>query len=641
MSFRGRLRLFFTIIVIVPMIAVAVVLFTLTARSETGKADAGLAAGLRNAFAVYDRDSGRARPALSVVGRDPQLLAAVVRRDRRAARARLRVLSRSRPSIVSVELYGASGRLLLRAGSPRGFAPASAPLASARGRRLGLLSVSVTGAGSFVREIERLSGLEVAVFRGGRLASSLPGVRGAPEHGNPGKSRDFTLAGHEYRGRVDRIRGPAGPPVDVAVFQRRAQLSDDITSSRLVIGGILLAFLAAALATSSIFVVRALQGQIGNFLTAARRLARGEFDQQVPTEGNDEFAALGREFNSMSDQLAAKIDEVQRRRRELEETIRRVGDAFASGLDRQGLVDLAVVTAVEACEAEMGRARPVEGPEFGESRHGTVAPALTAALEAAESLALEGRTDHEQRRAVQAGAQEAFAMAVPVLAGLGRRKSRRTVGVLSTARRRGEFTRQEEELLEYLAGQAGVSIENADLHETVQRQAVTDELTGLSNVRQLHATLDREMERSRRFRSPLGLVMLDIDDFKQVNDEFGHQQGDEVLSAVARVLRQHSRDIDEPARYGGEELAVVLPETECDGAAQVAERIREAVEALRIVRVDESGELAVTASFGVASVPGTAQDKGSLIAAADAALYRAKRAGKNRVEQADPMAASR
>jgi diguanylate cyclase (GGDEF)-like protein len=232
-------------------------------------------------------------------------------------------------------------------------------------------------------------------------------------------------------------------------------------------------------------------------------------------------------------------------------------------------------------------------------------------------------------------------MAVPVLAGLGRRKSRRIVGVLSTARSRGEFTRPEEELLEYLASQAGVSIENADLHETVQRQAVTDELTGLSNVRQLHTTLDREMERSRRFRSPLGLVMLDIDDFKQVNDEFGHQQGDEVLSAVARVLRQHSRDIDEPARYGGEELAVVLPETECDGAAQVAERIREAIEGLRIARVDGSGELTVTASFGVASVPETAEDKGSLIAAADAALYRAKRAGKNRVEQADPMAASR
>jgi diguanylate cyclase (GGDEF)-like protein len=641
MTFRGRLRLFFTIIVIVPMVAVALVLFTLSARSETGKTDAGIAAGLRNAFAVYNRGSAQARQALNVIARDRGLRARVLGGTRGPARARLAKLARSRPSIVSIELYSASGQLIARAGSSRGIAPASAPLTSGGGRRLGLLSVSVTGAGSFVREVEGLSGLDVTVFRGARrLASSLNGVRGAPERGKPSESRDFTAGGRDYRGRVDRIREPAGPPVEVAVFKRRDELSDAISSSRLLIGAILLAFLILALATS-IFVVRALQGQIEKFLTAAQRLARGDFEQQVPTEGHDEFAALGQEFNSMSDQLAAKIDEVERKRRELEETIRRVGDAFASGLDRQGLVDLAVATAVDACEAETGRALPVEGQAFGETSHGESDPALTAALEAAEARALDGRADPDQRRAIQVSVEGVHAMAVPVLAGLGRRKSRRNVGVVSTARRSGGFSREEEELLEYLAAQAGVSIENADLHETVQRQAVTDELTGLSNVRQLHTTLDREVERSRRFSSPLGLVMLDIDDFKQVNDEFGHQQGDEVLSAVAKVLRQHSRDIDEPARYGGEELAVVLPETESEGAAQLAERMREAIEGLRIPRVDGTGDLTVTASFGVASVPVAAQDKGSLIAAADAALYRAKRAGKNRVERADPVAASR
>jgi diguanylate cyclase (GGDEF)-like protein len=217
---------------------------------------------------------------------------------------------------------------------------------------------------------------------------------------------------------------------------------------------------------------------------------------------------------------------------------------------------------------------------------------------------------------------------------LGSRSSAQHIGVLSIARQDREFTRQEEELLEYLAGQAVISVENADLHETVQRQAVTDELTGLSNVRELHAVLDREVERSRRFQSSLGLVMLDIDDFKQVNDEYGHQQGDEVLASVANVLREHSRDIDEPARYGGEELAVVLPQTDSVGAAQLAERMREAVERLRVPRVGGSGHLGITASFGVASIPDSAADKASLIAGADAALYRAKRAGKNRVERA-------
>jgi diguanylate cyclase (GGDEF)-like protein len=112
-----------------------------------------------------------------------------------------------------------------------------------------------------------------------------------------------------------------------------------------------------------------------------------------------------------------------------------------------------------------------------------------------------------------------------------------------------------------------------------------------------------------------------------------------VLIEVARVLRNLSRDIDEPARYGGEEMAVILPQTDVGGAELLAERMRHAVESLRIERLDGQGPLEVTASFGVASVPETAGDKSSLIAEADAALYRAKRAGKNRVARAEAVAA--
>ena len=103
--------------------------------------------------------------------------------------------------------------------------------------------------------------------------------------------------------------------------------------------------------------------------------------------------------------------------------------------------------------------------------------------------------------------------------------------------------------------------------------------------------------------------MLDLDHFKQVNDEYGHQQGDEVLALVADVLRDFSRDIDAPARYGGEELAVVLPQTDAEGAAQLAERIREAVERLEVPRVDGEGTLRLQASFGVAALPESAVDR--------------------------------
>jgi diguanylate cyclase (GGDEF)-like protein len=109
---------------------------------------------------------------------------------------------------------------------------------------------------------------------------------------------------------------------------------------------------------------------------------------------------------------------------------------------------------------------------------------------------------------------------------------------------------------------------------------------------------------------------------------------------VADVLRDFSRDIDAPARYGGEELAVVLPQTDAEGAAQLAERIREAVERLQVPRVDGQGSLRLQASFGVAALPESALDREGLIAAADAALYRAKRAGRNRVERADPVPAA-
>jgi diguanylate cyclase (GGDEF)-like protein len=111
-----------------------------------------------------------------------------------------------------------------------------------------------------------------------------------------------------------------------------------------------------------------------------------------------------------------------------------------------------------------------------------------------------------------------------------------------------------------------------------------------------------------------------------------------VLELVADVLRDFSRDIDAPARYGGEELAVVLPQTDSEGAEQLAERMREAVEALEVPRVDGNGSLRLQASFGVAAVPESASDRETLIAAADAALYRAKRGGRNRVERAEPVA---
>jgi len=162
----------------------------------------------------------------------------------------------------------------------------------------------------------------------------------------------------------------------------------------------------------------------------------------------------------------------------------------------------------------------------------------------------------------------------------------------------------------------------------VRRQAITDELTGLSNHRRFQEVTSIELERARRFDHDVGLVLLDVDNFKRVNDTYGHQQGDAVLRAVARVLRQSCREIEEPARYGGEELAVTLPETDLEGAYRLAERVRNAIEQLEVPLVDGAGRIAVTASIGVASAQEARKE--DLIEAADRALYEAKRTGKNR-----------
>jgi diguanylate cyclase (GGDEF)-like protein len=210
--------------------------------------------------------------------------------------------------------------------------------------------------------------------------------------------------------------------------------------------------------------------------------------------------------------------------------------------------------------------------------------------------------------------------------------------VLTVVRDNRSFTEDEHELLRSLSLQAALALENVDLHFQVRRQAVTDELTGLANHGRFQELLEAEAEQVRRYHHPLGLIMLDIDDFKRINDTYGHPQGDLVLQAVARVVRENSREADTPARYGGEEMALILPHTDLDGAYAIAERVRTAIEALRIPLIGGDGSLQTSASVGVAATRDGTRE--SLIAEADAALYDAKRQGKNRTVKASQRAAN-
>lgn len=171
--------------------------------------------------------------------------------------------------------------------------------------------------------------------------------------------------------------------------------------------------------------------------------------------------------------------------------------------------------------------------------------------------------------------------------------------------------------------------------DTCEEEAFTDHLTGLPNRRRFERQLDREIERTQRYGRPFCILMLDIDNFKLVNDSHGHEAGDEVIRVTAKILQEGTRGIDLAARVGGEEFAVILTETKLNVALEVADRLRMAIKTAEI-----RGEISVTGSFGVAEYPSSWESSRDLIAAADAALYRAKHRGRDCVAHADDSKAN-
>lgn len=180
--------------------------------------------------------------------------------------------------------------------------------------------------------------------------------------------------------------------------------------------------------------------------------------------------------------------------------------------------------------------------------------------------------------------------------------------------------------LELLLARTRTLLEFKAYLDVCEEAAFTDHLTGLANRRRFERQLEREVNRTIRYDHPFTLLMIDIDNFKRLNDTFGHNAGDEAIRLIGRVLREGTRGIDLAARIGGEEFAVVLVETNQEGGMEVAERLRIAI---RTMSIPFAGR--ITASFGVAECPSCAQTSDGILNAADTALYEAKRNGRDRV----------
>lgn len=452
-----------------------------------------------------------------------------------------------------------------------------------RGRVLGRIAVSVpvgdrllAPLGGALEEGDRLVGvLNGRIVAGGRGALLL----------GPGRATRVRLGGVEYRAlQTSDLHIPPGFALVALAPQRSIDQAAMASERRIVIALLGSLFLFGVV---TYLLGRSITRTLRHFADAANAIAFGRLGERVEVRGSDEFAELGTAFNRMAAQLEQRLAELETERSRVRDATARFGEAMVATHDPAQLVRVVVESAVEATGAAGG---VVIGPE-GE-------------------LARAGNPD-------DAGERIAF----PLRVGASDFGSL----VLSA----DSFDADQVETAASLAAQVVVALENARLHRIVERQALVDSLTGLANRRSVEDTLRSELARAARFGDSVCVVLADLDDFKQVNDRHGHAAGDEVLKAFAAALQGTVRESDVAGRWGGEEFALVLPGTDADGGARLAERARAAIEA-REVRMPDGELLTVTASFGVAAYP-ESHEVGEVLAAADSALYAAKREGKNRV----------
>lgn len=208
--------------------------------------------------------------------------------------------------------------------------------------------------------------------------------------------------------------------------------------------------------------------------------------------------------------------------------------------------------------------------------------------------------------------------------GLPLKIGERVVGVMTVAHSRpGAFSEANLRVLRLLGDQAAIAIENARLHNLVAVQARTDALTGLPNRRGLDERLQKEIQRASRYQRPLALMIIDLNNFKKVNDTFGHLVGDQTLKRVAVCLRRAVREIDFVARYGGDEFVILLPETDENTVEELARRISQSIESCPLALPEDTGD-PITLSLGVAVFPNNGSSGNALLGTADKALYRSK-----------------
>ncbi|HEY0720588.1 MAG TPA: diguanylate cyclase [Gammaproteobacteria bacterium] len=459
---------------------------------------------------------------------------------------------------------------------------------------------------------------------------------------SPASLSETIERGETYRGSLlineipsyviaDPIKNIEGHPIGALSVGVRGSNIDALISNNtrniyLFIGvGILLSLLIAYLAyRDTMTPMRALIG-------AMTRFANGDLTTRTDIRTKDEFDDLGDRFNHM----AQSIQEHQER----VESFNSLSSLLIASLNPQSLMQNVLDKIIELTRAQAGTIYLREG----EGNNELLVPFVAYGVDLAAMEYLhfgQGLPGEAARRKksivirdiptdcrlnINLGIADVMPREVAIFPIIYRDS---VLGVMMLASM-SPFHSNELSQLESMINQIAIVLENALAHEKVAQLSITDTLTGVYNRRYLTQRLEEEFRISQRHHSPLSALLVDIDYFKKINDQYGHQIGDEALIRVAHTLKDNIRDSDLLARFGGEEFVIILPHTLQTDAMLVAEKLRQAISSLIIAAM---GDHRVTISIGVATIPDvTIDNSDGLLGAADRALYLAKEQGRNRV----------
>ncbi len=375
------------------------------------------------------------------------------------------------------------------------------------------------------------------------------------------------------------------------------------------------------------FITRAVGDALRKFADIARELAGGQLNRRIPVTGDDEIAVLSTSFNDMAENLEDRIDRLVAARASMRRQVELFGEALANATEIDEMLQAVCSLAMESTTATHARFWTLD--QEGHYEH---AACIGLRPNDTEPCGLEKAVPI--RNASVRGEGEPSWLVVPA-----RMRDGQIVGLLTLVSTGEEFAEEDVKIAERIAVQAAVAIDNARMHEQLRLQATRDGLTGLPNHRSLQDELSKRLAEAYESGMPLGVCLLDIDNFKRVNDTYGHPVGDEAIKAIGRTLAHGVGGMGMVGRYGGEEFVVIMPGCDADAACRIADRLRQDITTIE-VPLDDGGVLRVTSSFGVANIDqqhaDARVDNTEMLHQADVGLYNAKRTGKNKVMLAGP-----